>query len=310
MESHSDPLRKIPTKHAPEAKADIGSSLKAARVKKGASLEAVSQHTRISKRFLDALENNRFEEFPALAYLRGFLKGYCDYLEVDFDALWKQVVETPAAAQPAEGQAPAPAAAPSPKTPTPAPKAGPAAPAAAAPAPKPAAKPAPAAHKPEPAAHKPAPASHAPAAHGQPAGGHAAAPASASGAVAGILIALSAAAILGGIFFITPKKAPAPPPPVEAPPAAQTPAALQPLKPATEPQLTLVFRRDMWVSVSVDGVEKFQGRVPQGAKQEWKGKRALTLRASDPQALKLTLNGSPYTLPAPDAAGNFRIEAP
>ena len=59
MESDRDPLRKIPTKYAPEAKADIGSSLKAARVKKGASLDAVSQQTRISKRFLEALEANR-----------------------------------------------------------------------------------------------------------------------------------------------------------------------------------------------------------------------------------------------------------
>ncbi|MBU6430493.1 MAG: helix-turn-helix domain-containing protein, partial [Cyanobacteria bacterium REEB65] len=75
MESDRDPLRKIPTKHAPEVKADIGSALKAARTRKGATLEAVGQHTRIPKKFLDALENNRFEEFPALAYLRGFLKS-------------------------------------------------------------------------------------------------------------------------------------------------------------------------------------------------------------------------------------------
>src|SRR5579883_848902 len=93
MQNERDPLRKIPTKHAPEPKADIGSTLRAAREKRGHTLEAVSQQTRISRRFLEALEKNRFDEFPALAYLRGFLKSYCDYLELEFEPLWRLATE-------------------------------------------------------------------------------------------------------------------------------------------------------------------------------------------------------------------------
>jgi hypothetical protein len=127
-----------------------------------------------------------------------------------------------------------------------------------------------------------------------------------SASVAGALIVAGAAAVLIGLWLFMPRQKPAP----AAEHAATTPAALQPLKPPTEPQLTLLFRRDMWVSVSLDGAEKFQGRVPQGSKQDWRAKRLIVLRASDPQALKLTLNGAPYALPAPEGDGTFHIEAP
>lgn len=245
METNSDPLRKIPTKHAPDIKTDIGTSLKAARTKKGSSLDAAGQHTRIPKKFLDALEGNRFDEFPALAYLRGFLKSYCDYLEIDFDPLWRQIVPEP--------PPPAVDAAPS-----------------------------------IPASGKERPASS---------------PIS----IARALGLAGAVAVLIGLFLFRSRQT--------SPTAVQRqepmpPAALQPIKPPSEPQLTILFRRDMWVSVTADGVEKFQGRVPQGSKQEWKAKRTLLLRSSDPQNMKLTLNEAPFTLPAPDADGTFRIEAP
>lgn len=74
----------------PPAK-DVGSILKQARLRRGQSFEVAFQHTRIPKKFLEALENNRFDEFPAAVYLRGFLKGYCEHLEVDFEPLWAQI---------------------------------------------------------------------------------------------------------------------------------------------------------------------------------------------------------------------------
>ena len=308
MESNSDPLRKIKTKHAPEATADIGSALKAARVKKGASLDAVGQHTRIPKKFLDALENNRFEEFPALAYLRGFLKSYCDYLEVDFEPLWKQVVpETPPPSAPGK---PAAAAAPA-QTPAPAPVSEPTpmpAPVVKTPAPRPTG---PRPPQPRPTKTDDQGAPPPPALPSQPLGqaSHGGAESGGEGSsasAAGALIAVGIASILIGLWLFLPRQKAAP---AQAPVAA-TPAALQPLKPPTEPQLTVLFRRDMWVSISLDGVEKFQGRVPQGSKQEWKAKRGIVLRASDPQALKLTLNGAPYALPVPEGDGTFHIEAP
>jgi ribosome-binding protein aMBF1 (putative translation factor) len=61
LEQEPDPLRRIPTKHTSALRAEIGPILRAARLKRGQSLEAVAQQTRISKRFLEALEENRFE---------------------------------------------------------------------------------------------------------------------------------------------------------------------------------------------------------------------------------------------------------
>ncbi len=242
MDTERDPLRKIPTKHAPDVKVDIGTSLKAARSKKGHSLEAVSQQTRIPRKFLEALEENRFDEFPALAYLGGFLKSYCDHLEVDFEPLWRRISEVASQA----------AAPPTPSSSTPA----------------------------------------------QP-------PASAAGG----LIAAGIVSIGIGMFFFWHPSSRATRNEHQAP-SATTPAALAPLKSASEPLITLLFRHEMWVSISIDGMQKFEGRVPQGSKQEWKAKRTIILRASDPQALKVSLNGEPFTLPAPDSTGSFVIEAP
>ena len=72
-------------------RAQIGSKLQNARLKKTSSLATAAQQTRIPRKFLEALEQNRFEEFPAQVYLRAFLKAYCDYLEIAFDPLWKEI---------------------------------------------------------------------------------------------------------------------------------------------------------------------------------------------------------------------------
>lgn len=109
--NENNPLRKMPSRPVAPITADIGSLLKEARHKKGHSLEAASLTTRIPKKFLEAMEANRLEEIPAEAYLRGFLKNYCDYLETDFEPLWRIVTSAAEPAAPAEGgSAPAPSA--------------------------------------------------------------------------------------------------------------------------------------------------------------------------------------------------------
>lgn len=85
---------------------DIGSVLRQARLRRGQSLEAVFQHTRIPKKFLEALESNRLDEFPAAVYLRGFMKGYCDHLDVEFEPLWGQVAPKPPETSKTEAPAP------------------------------------------------------------------------------------------------------------------------------------------------------------------------------------------------------------
>ncbi|OGR95338.1 MAG: hypothetical protein A2V88_11940 [Elusimicrobia bacterium RBG_16_66_12] len=108
IENEPDPLRRIPVKHAAEIRAEIGAVLRAERLKRGLSLEAVAAQTRISKRFLEAMENDRFEEFPAVVYLRGFLKGYCEHLDLDFPALWEKIEASSKPA--ADAASPVPAA--------------------------------------------------------------------------------------------------------------------------------------------------------------------------------------------------------
>jgi cytoskeletal protein RodZ len=108
---------------APTPAVDVGSTLKKARTQRGLSLESVQQKTRIPRKFLESLENNRFQDLPATVYLRGFLRTYCEFLDVEFEPLWsrlnaekagKEGVEpTPAPAAPAEPPASVPPAAPS-----------------------------------------------------------------------------------------------------------------------------------------------------------------------------------------------------
>lgn len=80
-----------------ELRAQIGSELRAARVRLGQSLEDAARRTRVPKRYLEALESDRFGEFEALVYLRGFLQSYCEQLGVSFEPLWKRLVEPPSA---------------------------------------------------------------------------------------------------------------------------------------------------------------------------------------------------------------------
>ncbi|MBI5629602.1 MAG: helix-turn-helix domain-containing protein [Elusimicrobia bacterium] len=209
------PWRVMPAQPLTTLEGDVGGVLRQARLKKGLSLDTISHETRIGKRYLEALEHNRFEDFPAPAYLRAFLKSYCDYLGVDFTALWKQEKksEEPAQAQPGAR----------------------------------------------------------PAADSRPLAGLAA-----LGAAAGLLI-----------WTFSRRHAAEPPRPLELP------AALAPVTSPPPPELSIVVRRDVWLSVSVDGATRFEGRAPRGARQQWIAQKTITLRATDPDAIQATLNGSP-----------------
>ncbi|MBI2387729.1 MAG: helix-turn-helix domain-containing protein [Elusimicrobia bacterium] len=285
LDKEPDPLRRIPTKHTTALRAEIGPILRAARLKRGQSLEAVAQQTRISKRFLEALEENRFEQFPAVVYLRGFLKGYCEHLDVNFDEIWTKLNAAPEApAAPGDAPAAANAATPAPAAP------------ARTPAPKAAATPAPA-----PAKHAPAPAhghAHpAAAAHGREAQAHG------SGATGAIVLAVLLAIGLAVFLFKDQDKR-------AAEPSGTAPAALQPMPRSVEPKLVVRLKNDAWLRVSVDGVVAFEGRAPREAVQEWKPVKFVELRTTEPAALELTLNGLPVTLGAPGPDGQYRVEIP
>jgi cytoskeleton protein RodZ len=62
---------------------ELGSTLIRAREARGLSLEDAERDTRISRRYLQALESEQFEVIPAPVYARGFLRSYSQYLGLD-----------------------------------------------------------------------------------------------------------------------------------------------------------------------------------------------------------------------------------
>lgn len=59
---------------------ELGKTLVQARVARGLTLEDCERDTRISKRYLDALEREDWKVFPAPVYSRAFLRTYAGYL--------------------------------------------------------------------------------------------------------------------------------------------------------------------------------------------------------------------------------------
>lgn len=68
-------------------------SLAQARLARGLTLDDAERSTRISRRFLIALEEHDYSVFPAPIYARGFLRTYCRYLGVNPE---EQLAELPA----------------------------------------------------------------------------------------------------------------------------------------------------------------------------------------------------------------------
>lgn len=61
----------------------IGLRIKAVREEKGFSIEKVSRDTFISKSYIKAIEEERFDDLPGEIYLLGFLKNISRYLGID-----------------------------------------------------------------------------------------------------------------------------------------------------------------------------------------------------------------------------------
>jgi len=62
---------------------EIGSSLRAARMRQRLELSQAERDTRIRAKYLGALEDERFDVLPGPAYTKGFLRSYADYLGLD-----------------------------------------------------------------------------------------------------------------------------------------------------------------------------------------------------------------------------------
>lgn len=89
------------------SKGSVGSRLKRARSRRRLQIEQIAQETRISSRFLEALERDAPPgEFPAPMYARAFLREYARFLGLDPEPLVEgyrqahEVEEEPPAALP------------------------------------------------------------------------------------------------------------------------------------------------------------------------------------------------------------------
>jgi cytoskeleton protein RodZ len=65
----------------------FGEHLKREREMRGVSLEEISAATRISTRFLEAMENDRWDQLPGGVFNRGFIRSIARYLGLDEDSL-------------------------------------------------------------------------------------------------------------------------------------------------------------------------------------------------------------------------------
>ncbi|MGB5285508.1 MAG: helix-turn-helix domain-containing protein [Polyangiales bacterium] len=63
----------------------IGDFLKTEREMRRLSIEEVSSTTRIPRRTLESLEEDRFEELPSGVFVRGFIKAYATAVDIDAD---------------------------------------------------------------------------------------------------------------------------------------------------------------------------------------------------------------------------------
>ena len=61
----------------------LGASLEEARRRQGLDLKQVEEATYIGRRYLRALEEERFELLPGDAYAKGFLRAYAEFLGLD-----------------------------------------------------------------------------------------------------------------------------------------------------------------------------------------------------------------------------------
>ncbi len=66
---------------------DIGNTLREARIRRGLTITDVESITKIRSKYLEALEENDFEVLPGPTVVKGFLRSYASFLKLDPDLL-------------------------------------------------------------------------------------------------------------------------------------------------------------------------------------------------------------------------------
>jgi len=77
------PLHRQPDEGLTELASYCGAAFRQLREKRGITLEAIAERTKISKRYLQAIEHEDAANFPEAVYLKGYLRQYCREIGVD-----------------------------------------------------------------------------------------------------------------------------------------------------------------------------------------------------------------------------------
>jgi len=67
---------------------NLGDKLKEARTEQSITLDQATKDLNIAFKYLSALENNKLSDIPGEAYLKNFLKLYCEYLNLKYNDCW------------------------------------------------------------------------------------------------------------------------------------------------------------------------------------------------------------------------------
>lgn len=81
----------------------IGEILKRTRVAKQLTIEQVNRETKISIRVIRALEQDDLEAFSSETYLKGFVKNYARFLDLDPEQMWSKLTRQRGSAPDAKG---------------------------------------------------------------------------------------------------------------------------------------------------------------------------------------------------------------
>ncbi len=77
LDNKTEPSNKVGEEYV------VGSALRKAREARNETISEVAQMLRINWRYLEALEQERFNELPGTAYITGFIRTYAEHLEID-----------------------------------------------------------------------------------------------------------------------------------------------------------------------------------------------------------------------------------
>jgi cytoskeleton protein RodZ len=69
---------------------EIGNTLREARVRRSLTLQQVEEDTKIRVKYVQAMENEDFDVMPGATYVKGFLRTYASYLNLDPDVILEE----------------------------------------------------------------------------------------------------------------------------------------------------------------------------------------------------------------------------